>query len=73
MIEKFNDKLKEPASSIICNAHVHGLAFGFSVGARFFYAGAVCSIGALLSISYEDPAAAGPGGGANSKARHQIY
>lgn len=73
MIEKFTDKLKEPASSIICNAHVHGLAFGFSVGARFFYAGAIFYIGALLSISYEEVAAAGSGGSTNSKSRQQVY
>lgn len=54
MIDKFNDKLKDPSSSIICHAHVHGLAFGFSVSARFFYAGAIFYIGALLSISYEE-------------------
>ena len=75
MIEKFTDKLKDPCSNIICNAHVHGLAFGFSVSARFFYAGAIFYIGALLSISYEDQtASASSGSGASgSKAKHQIY
>lgn len=52
IITKYERLLEAPASKRICNAHIAGVAFGYSLCVRFIYIGVVFYIGAKFAEIY---------------------
>ena len=55
IIDKYEELLTGPASLRIRNAHITGVAFGYSLCVRFIYIGIVFYVGSEFIVSYNLP------------------
>ena len=53
MMTKYEDLLEGPKSKRIMNAHIAGVAFGYSVCIRFFFIGILFYVGAIFIVQYK--------------------
>ena len=48
ILDRYDDMLQEPSSQRMCNAHIAGAAFGYSLCIRFVYIGVVFYVGSIF-------------------------